>query len=205
MTGKVAAALGVISVVLSSGARAEPRSPPAPAVDALLIEIDAASHLSQSAAYALNARLMVGVGVAVDWRIRGRIRLVGSIRWEGFTDGSLAFNAAPVGLGVRYRFIDRPTWTLHGRGGLALAREWVDQATPAGTFASENFATTRVDVGLGGGWKRGRNLLGAELRAVSLSRWESFGDASGYPAGEGPVPRAAAGTELGLFYARALR
>lgn len=185
----------VVSLTVTRTVTAEPD----PAARRWRVELQSVHHASASSGYEANARILNGVGIALAWSATRRLALVGSVHFEGSTFGRIAFNALPIGASARYHVVNNASWALFGRVGLAVAREWVQQSAVAGTFARDDFVTTRVDVGMGAEYRRDKLVLGGELRLLSLQRASGIGDAPDYPSGEGPVPRSAAGVEVGLL------
>lgn len=182
----------VVIIAASTPAAAEP--PPS----AWRVEAQTVHHLSVGGE---TARLLNGGGIALAWQFARCWQLVGSIHLEGSVTAEATSTALPIGVAIRRTLHDGVRTRLFARAGLALAREWVAQYTSAGPFAREDFGTTRLDAGLGAEWRIGRFAIGGELRLLSQSRWDDFGDAPDHPLGLGLVPRSAAGVELGLLAA----
>jgi hypothetical protein len=192
MSCRASRALGVLVVCASASVSAEPTG------SAWRVEAQTVHHLSVGGE---TARLLNGGGLAIAWQFTPCWQLVGSVNVEGSMTAEATYVALPIGFAIRRSLLEGERTRLFARAGLALAREWVSQYSAAGPFADEDFGTTRLDVGLGAEWRIGRFVVGAELRVLSQSRWEDFGDAPDHPQGLGLVPRSAAGMELGALVA----
>ncbi len=184
--------LAILVLCASSPVAAEP------ALSPWRVEAQTVHHVSVGGE---TARLLNGGGLAVAWQVTPCWQLVGAVHLEGSMTTEATYAALPIGVAIRRTLLEGARARLFARAGLALAREWVSQYSAAGPFAHEDFATTRLDAGLGAEWRVGRFVVGGELRLLSQSRWEDFGDAPDHPQGQGLVPRSATGMELGALVA----
>lgn len=192
MSHRASVSLVVLVICASAPVAAEPP------LSTWRVEAQTVHHVSVGGE---TARLLNGGGLAIAWQFTHCWQLVGAMHLEGSVTTEATYTALPIGLAIRRTLLDGPRARLFARAGLALAREWVSQYTAAGPVAREDFGTTRLDAGLGAEWRVGRLVVGAELRLLSQSRWEDFGDAPDHPLGLGLVPRSAAGMELGVLAA----
>jgi len=117
-------------------------------------------------------------------------------------DDSLGFTRSSdvVTLGLHYIFNPYASWNWYALAGFGHTSTEITYDTANGAERVEEFGESHVAIGIGLERRFERIGLGAELRALALSRDDGEGDGELYAGVDGPVPYESSAGQLNLHF-----